>query len=273
MNNPESAEATVSFVQITDTHFGPDKNYARHNYASWPCARDLVEIINNLPTKPDFVIHTGDVATQPGVDAYELAAETFANLDMPIYFVVGNHDRAVDIRRYMSAGPCEYLSDEEGLLTYRFEVNGIEFLTIDARAPDEMDPHGLLSDRQLALVSHELGRSQSPLVLFLHFPVIPVGAPWIDTNALIANGNALHEMLVAARDRLRGVFHGHIHMPAETYRDGVLYSCAASSFANFAAWPGDPGLKISIEPPGYSFVHLTLDRTVIRHYSFPRPSA
>ena len=62
MNPSDTQQGSVSFVQISDTHFGPDILYSRHGSESWPCARDLVEEINHLPTRPDFVIHTGDVA-------------------------------------------------------------------------------------------------------------------------------------------------------------------------------------------------------------------
>ena len=72
------------FVHISDTHFGPDRSYARHGHQAWPCARDLVTLINNLPCQPNFVIHTGDVATNPDTDAYQIAAETFSKLKMPI---------------------------------------------------------------------------------------------------------------------------------------------------------------------------------------------
>jgi 3',5'-cyclic AMP phosphodiesterase CpdA len=59
------------FVHISDTHFGPTTDYTRHGHAPWPCAQELVHIINNLTVKPAFVIHTGDVVTNPHPHAYE----------------------------------------------------------------------------------------------------------------------------------------------------------------------------------------------------------
>jgi 3',5'-cyclic-AMP phosphodiesterase len=82
------------FVQISDTHIGPTQDYERHGYASYPCAERLVELLNNLPVKPEFVIHTGDVVTEPDPRSYRLAAELFARLELPIYYVNGNHDTA-----------------------------------------------------------------------------------------------------------------------------------------------------------------------------------
>lgn len=65
--------------------------------------------------------------------AYQIAAETFSELKMPVYYVMGNHDLAVDIQNYLPVGPCEELGKEDGLLTYRFDMGGYRFLTIDAR--------------------------------------------------------------------------------------------------------------------------------------------
>ena len=81
------------FVHISDTHIGPTAVYQdRHNVAPYPCAERLVEIINKLPTTPDFVIHTGDVVYDPDPAAFALAADLFSRLTVPIYYVNGNHD-------------------------------------------------------------------------------------------------------------------------------------------------------------------------------------
>ncbi len=66
----------VYFVHLSDTHFGPTKEYSRQGHRSLPYARRVIEMINSLPTQPDFVIHTGDVTTHPTEEAYRLAAET-----------------------------------------------------------------------------------------------------------------------------------------------------------------------------------------------------
>jgi hypothetical protein len=90
---------------------------------------------------------------------------------------------------------------------------------------------------------------------------------------LIQNGMDLHRALLPARDRLRGVFHGHVHQPMQTMRDGIVYTCAPSAFAAFSAWPTDVE-HARMDPdflPGYSFVHLLLEQTITHHHTFPRP--
>ena len=142
----------VYFVHISDSHIGPTAEYSRHGFRSQPCVARAVEIINALPTTPDFVIHTGDVVTEPDVRSYRRAAELFGQLKMPVYFVTGNHDRSRDIQRHLPMGPRQILSNHLDVLSYAFEVKGYRFLVLDARGPDEIDPHGVLSEAQLGIL-------------------------------------------------------------------------------------------------------------------------
>jgi 3',5'-cyclic AMP phosphodiesterase CpdA len=264
--------ATVSFVHISDTHFAPSKQHSRDGFIPYPCAVRLVEIINNLPVRPDFVVHTGDVATDPDEAAYVLAAEVFAGLPMPVYYTTGNHDAAWMIRNYLPMGPLQYMVNDPLVLCYCFEVKGYRFLVLDGRAPDHLDPHGLLSEEQLAAVRQEATADGPPLTVFLHFPLWPLNSPWMDTNMLLLNAGALHEALLPARNRLRGVFHGHVHQSMQTIKDGILYTAVPSTYSQFAAWSVDAVARYDpVYPPGFNFVQLLPDQTIVHQHAFSRP--
>lgn len=262
----------IYFVHISDTHVGPAVDYARHGYQSLPCARRAVEMINTMPARPDFVIHTGDVVTHPQVESYKLAAETFRPLNVPIYYCTGNHDTSRDIHDYLPMGPKTDCQADRDVLSYTFEVKGWRFLVLDARAPDEMDPHGLLSDAQLEVIAREATPDGPPLTIFCHFPVLPFNSTWIDQHLLILNGDKLHQMLLPARHRVRGFFYGHIHQTFHTTRDGILYASAPSTFSQFTGWPNEAMVHSDHEAaPGFSGVQLLDDETVIRQHTFLRP--
>jgi hypothetical protein len=74
-----------------------------------------------------------------------------------------------------------------------------------------------------------------------------------------------------ARDRLRGVFYGHIHQNISSMRDGVLYAAAASSWCQFYSYPIPENTKFApdpITPPGFSVVSITDETTFIRRHTF-----
>ncbi|MCB8920797.1 MAG: metallophosphoesterase [Ardenticatenaceae bacterium] len=261
------------FAHISDTHFGPTADYERHGFRPYPCAEALVDTLNALPQKPDFVIHTGDVVTHPDPVSYELAQRVLGRLEMPVYYVTGNHDTAVLIHQNLSFGSKEDLSDDPNLLSYAFEVKGYRFVVLDARAPDDMDPHGLFSAAQLAVVRREAQPQGPPLTIFMHFPIHRMNSIWMDANMMVMNGREFHQSLLPARDRLRGVFYGHVHQSMQTVRDGILYVAAPSAFAQFTAWPDDIAVHPDeVYPPAFNFVHLLPQQTIIHQHVIKRPA-
>jgi Icc protein len=265
------SKETVYFVHLSDTHIGPTPGYARFGQVSLPSAQRLVNIINSLPVTPDFVIHTGDVVTDPDPDSYALAAETFATLEPPIYYVTGNHDSSSDIHRFLPMGPKVDVTTDRSVLSYTFEIKGYRFLVLDAHGSSEIDPHGLLSRDQIDLVRQEASSDGPPLTVFVHFPALPLNSTWMDENVLILNGLEFHEALLPARARLRGVFLGHIHQHTQVMRDGILYVSVASTFHQFSAWPGAEVTGFDPEhPPAYNFIHLLPEQTIIHQHAFPR---
>lgn len=264
--------AACYFVHFSDTHFGPTPAYARHGFRPYPCAEAVVAAINNLPHKPDFIVHTGDVTTHPEPAAYELAREVLGRLEAPVYYVTGNHDTAAAIKQYLTLGPHEPLGDDPDLLSYAFEVKGYRFVVLDARGPDYIDPHGDLPPGQLAAARQEAQPDGPPLTLFLHYPLQPLNSIWMDANMLVLNGQQLHQALLPARDRLRGVFYGHVHQSMQTFRDGILYVAAPSAFAQFQAWPRDTAVQPDpLYPPAFNFVHLLPQQTIVHQHVIERP--
>ncbi|NCF67293.1 MAG: hypothetical protein GWP61_15085 [Chloroflexi bacterium] len=263
---------TLYFVHISDTHFGPTPGYSRHGQVALPCAQRLVDVINDLPVTPDFVIHTGDVVTDPHPASYALAAETFADLRVPIYYVNGNHDAALDIKNYLPMGPKEENTADPGVLSYAFERKGYRFLILDAHGPIEIDPQGYLSESQMEIVRQEARPDGPPLIIFIHYPTLPLDSPWMDKNMLITNGDDFHRALLPARRRLRAVFYGHVHRSMQTIRDGIVYAAVGSTFAQFTAWPNDKIIDYESQAlPAFNFVHLMSQQTIIHQHTFPRP--
>jgi len=258
----------VHFVHISDTHIGPTADYALYGARTLPPLERVVERINALPVKPDFVMHTGDVAAQPDPEAYRLAAGVMDRLSAPVYYVTGNHDRSRDIRAFLRMGPRVDLVEGEDALAYRFGLRGHRMIVLDARGPDSIDPHGLLPEAQLRALRREVEEGDLPLTVFVHFPPGPLGSPWLDGGMLMLNGEDLHQALVAARERLRGVFFGHVHRGMQVFRDGVLYSSVGSTFCQFTAWPSDERPGFEAGGPGcFNFVTLTPEGCVVKEHT------
>lgn len=261
----------LRFIQISDTHIGPSKDFLFQGVNAYNCASRLVETINALPFKPDFLIHTGDITNSPESECYAQAKEVLSKLKVPAYYATGNHDNADLINQYLSMGEKQMLPGADGL-TYTFTKKGFRFIAIDARGPDAIDPHGLVSDSTLKAVERELYPDCPSTLFFTHFPILPLFSPWMDKHLRIINGEELHQLFIRAKDKIRGVFYGHIHHGIQSNKDGISYYSVGSGCFQFASWPNDEEVSFDPEsPPSFNIVTLSENQIIIQQRVFCRP--
>jgi Icc protein len=262
------SDIILRFVHISDTHISSDPGYGREHWQVGHTTRQgaeaLVQQLNNLPFEPDFILHTGDVAFDPDPSAYEAAREILGQVRYPIYYLAGNHDYPVELQRRMTAR-----TDIISPFYYTFEVNGVQFACLDSNGPAE-PPRGFVTEEQIEWLANICSTPDSrPLVVAVHHNILPVGVPWLDDFMRTTNGEAVHQALIPARDRLRGVFFGHVHQNLDMYRDGILYTSVNSSWVQFHGWPDqDKTIEDEAADPGFSVVTLTPNQTYIRRCRF-----
>lgn len=260
----------LTFVHISDTHIHPDPDYTK-DYAevtSYTGAKALVKQINNLPFKPDFVLHTGDVAYDPFPNAYMACRDILGDIKHPVYYVTSNHDKSVALQQHLMAH-----GEPIDPLHYVFELYGVQIVILDSTGSEVEPPRGYVSDYQIGwLTGLCQAKDDRPMVVAVHHNPTPTGVPWLDDFMGIQNGEALHQALLPAKDRIRGVFFGHIHQNLDIYRDGILYCSTLSSWTQFHAWPGmtetasDTGAE-----PGFSVVSIYESHTLVRRHRFALP--
>ena len=255
----------LTFVHISDSHVLTDPTRRGwHRGPSLPGAEALVREIETLPAPIDFVLHTGDVNHDPErEDEYRQSLELYRRLSVPVHFLPGNHDRSVWLQRRLlgreDPGPH---ADQE------FEAGGVQFLLLDSSVAgaDHNAGHGQLEPEQLAWLEGRCAAQDSrPLVVALHHHPLALSVAWLD-DLILRNGEALHEILLSARRRLRCVLYGHIHESLLTLRDGIAYQSVRGSWFQNRTWYGQQ--EISPEPlqwPGYNLVTLTGRDTFVRH--------
>ena len=266
MQRHDENEILLRFVHISDTHISADPAYTLPEADHTPMegARALVQQINSLPFTPDFVLHTGDVAFDPVLEAYQTARDILGQIRFPIYYLIGNHDH-VGLLQQTMLDRAEILRPFD----YEFEVKGVQIVCLDSNGPAKL-PGGSLTAAQLEWLE---GICQAPdtrpLVVAVHHNILPIGAPFWDEFMRMSNGEAFHRVLLAARQRLRGVFFGHVHQATETTRDGILYSSVLSSWYQLHCWPGQAKIEADRgADPGFNVVTITRNQTFIRRHRF-----
>jgi 3',5'-cyclic-AMP phosphodiesterase len=270
-----SKENPLRFVQISDTHINPDTSYNSPYARFTPLvgAKALVKAVNALPFTPDFILHTGDVAFDPIPEVYPFVAEVLGELKAPVYYLRGNHDDVASLQSVLMKR-----SEIQPYLYYEFEAKGVQVLCMDSNGPhNPKNPTGFVTEEQLdwldALCTAD---DERPLVVAIHHNAIPVGVPWLDDWMIIENGEEFHQTVRQARDRLCGVFSGHIHHNYQIMRDGVSYISGASSWANFISYPiaeNTMYIEDLEAEPSFNIVTITDTTTAIRRHSYPLASS
>jgi len=225
----------IRFVHLSDTHIGTSKEFLLHGVNTYFSFQSVLKEIQNLPFKPDFIIHTGDVVSDPDEKSYALFADMVKDISIPIYYVSGNHDDSLMIISGLHIGEREQFMQER--LMYRFDISGHRFLVLDGQGPKEIDPHGTISEEQLQIIENQLTETKHPIIIFIHFPLLPMDCKWVDAKMLLLQGEKLHTLFVKHRDKIRGVFHGHIHRGTVNVRDGIRYQSVGSTSLQFGIMP------------------------------------
>ena len=266
----------MRFIHITDTHIAPQPDFEHYGHPTLANLDVVVDAINALTFPFDFVLHSGDVVEDRSEAAYKVARRSLQRLRAPVYYVAGNHDDADLLRRVLMGGTVA-----GGRLDYEWMVDGVQVAVFDTRGT--RDPAGALTDRQLAGVKALCTPQGPPLVICLHHPPLPLDSLWLDRgwtvpqgvvpNMLLEQGPQFLEAIRPARERIRGVFFGHVHRAYQVVKDGVLFSSAPSAFGQLLTWPDqrDPVPAIH-EPAGFCVVTVTAGETIVRQHAVPRPA-
>lgn len=259
----------IRFIHISDTHIGPTKDFMLRTIPTYPCAEKLLYAINNVPEKPDFVMHTGDVVEMPYDEkGYQLAAKLLSESALPLYHVTGNHDISPLLIKHVPSAEYEKLGAKTEN-SYRFDREGIRFLTLDARGKDEIDPQGELSTGQLEILGAELSRNNK-LIIFIHYPPIQLDSIWIKNKMTVINGEKMHRMLVEHKENVLGVFFGHVHRGMQVVKDGIFYSSVGSPNIQFQAWPSNPeNIYESTGQSYFNYVTIQDNQVTVKEYSIP----
>ncbi len=111
------------FVQISDSHLGFNKPANENVIAT---LQEAVARINTLPTRPAFLIHTGDISHLSKPEEFDAADQILKTVKTDqIFFVPGEHDVLGDNgKQYLE----RYGKDTKGDGWLSFDHSGVHFI-------------------------------------------------------------------------------------------------------------------------------------------------
>jgi 3',5'-cyclic AMP phosphodiesterase CpdA len=210
----------LTFLQISDSHIGFDKPA---NPNAKGTLEEAIERIKAIPTKPAFMIHTGDITHLSKESEFDDAEKIISQAKLDVHYVPGEHDIIdPDIKIYKE----RYGRGTKGSGYYSFDANGVHFIGLVNVANLKGGGMGSLGDEQLEWMEDDLkGRSAStPIVVFAHIPLWAVYPEW--GWGTEDSGRALAYM---KRFGSVTVLNGHIHQVMQKVEGNVTFHTARST--------------------------------------------
>jgi len=160
-----SLNSSFYFVQITDTHLSHKENFER--------TEKIIERINALPFKVEFVVNTGDIFNDniEDANAVKTTVQVFSRLKPPIYYIAGNHDISSEKSKMV------YIKNF-GQLNYVKEINNIVFIFAYTNYAKN-DPNSLNAEFFRWLEDSLKKAGGKPVIIFQH---IPAGQDFYDNS-------------------------------------------------------------------------------------------
>jgi 3',5'-cyclic-AMP phosphodiesterase len=221
-----------SFVQISDSHVGFAKPFNPDARATY---REAVAKIALLPTKPDFIIHTGDVSQLSKDSQFDDADQIIKEAGLPVFHVPGEHDMLDEGNG--AAFLARYGKGSKGAGWYSFNHAGVHFVALVNVANLKAGGMGDLGPEQLAWLKDDLAAfgSSTPVVVFTHIPLWALYPDWG-----WGTDDAGQALTLLRRFGSVTVLNGHIHQVQQKVEGHVAFYTARST-AFPQASPGAPG--------------------------------
>jgi len=218
---PEDAAkvADFTFVQISDTHFGFNKDPNKDPVVT---IQEAIKKVNALPKAPDFVIHTGDVTHLAKPAEFDKAAQVLQGLKAPVFYVPGEHDVVADDTKLFRE---RYGKGTKGLGWQSFDHDGVHFVGLVNVVSLKASGLGVLGKEQIDWLKADLKAlgDSTPVVVFAHMPLWTISEKWgwgTDDSA-----EALAEL---KRFGSVTVLNGHIHQIMQKVEGNMTFHTARS---------------------------------------------
>ncbi|HEV3185418.1 MAG TPA: metallophosphoesterase [Xanthobacteraceae bacterium] len=210
----------LTFLQISDSHMGFDKP-ANPNVTG--TLEEAITKVKALPTKPSFMIHTGDITHLSKPKEFDDADKVISTAGLTVHYVPGEHDIIdEEVKLYRE----RYGKNAKGAGWYSFDDGGVHFIGLVNVVNLKAGGLGTLGDEQLAWLADDLkGKSAStPIVVFAHIPLWVVYEQWG-----WGTGDGARALELLKNFGSVTVLNGHIHQVMQKVEGNVTFHTARST--------------------------------------------
>ena len=210
-----------TFLQMSDSHIGFDK---AANPDALSTLREAVAKVKAMPTKPAFIIHTGDITHLSKPAEFDNADKAFSETGLQMHWVPGEHDIIDEDRG--KAYLDRYGKGSKGAGWYSYDDHGVHFIGLVNVVDLKGGGLGNLGAEQLAWLEADLKAksASTPIVVFSHIPLYVLYKDW---GWGTEDGQRALDFL--KRFGSVTVLNGHIHQLAQKVEGNMTFHTALST--------------------------------------------
>ncbi|MEM9542253.1 MAG: phosphodiesterase [Cyanobacteria bacterium P01_E01_bin.42] len=232
-------------AHITDTHLLSHPRDLLRGCNPWQSLKAVLQDI--AAVQPDYLLLTGDIADAGKSTAYEQAIALIAPLQIPTYWLPGNHDAIAPL---FNCFTHPFFQPPQGTIWEDWQ-----FLSLDSTQAGAQWGEGKLTQESLQKLEKRLQRCSLPALIALHHHPLPIGLDWLDSIALQNADEFL--ALVDRFPHVKLVLFGHIHSPFHRQRGEIDFYGTPSTCVQLHREDD----SISDRQPGFRLLHLHADGT------------
>jgi 3',5'-cyclic-AMP phosphodiesterase len=222
-------------AQLSDIHIGGPNAGSGERFSM------ALSEINQMSSRPDLVLLTGDVTHNGTIEEWTELRERLSELVVPWEAIPGNHDRKIaDLagHRTIDAGPLRLI-----LLDTSSDV--------------------FSADDSVWLENELARRPGDPTVIAIHQPPFETGIWWMDCVGL--KGAELFESIVRRHACVIKVLSGHVHRLIQTnWGSCSLWVCPSTAVSVAADLDPDHDPAETAEAPTFS-LHAYTGKGIVSH--------
>ena len=197
-----SNKGYVKVLQITDTHlFSDDEQEIFGVKSNKQLNKCLDHLISSDLNNTDYIFLTGDVSQDETIKSYEIIAEKLSSLNIPVYWIPGNHDD----QNIMSG---VFKQHRNFFHERSLSFPGWHIIFMHSNSPGV--PEGYFLEEEIRALSKEIQscKNDVKIGIVMHHHPYPVGTPLMDKYIL---QNNIDFWNIIEHTRVSLVICGHVH--------------------------------------------------------------
>ncbi|XZN98357.1 MAG: 3',5'-cyclic-AMP phosphodiesterase [Microcoleus sp.] len=235
-------------AQITDTHLFAEPDRTWKGLSTAHTLKAVLEHLQQIQPQPDLLLLTGDLSQDETPESYELLASLISPLNIPAYWIPGNHDNFLVMQQILDKPP---ISPEKS-----WNLGNWQFLLLSS--VEAGCSGGRISPESLDWLDSQLQQTGDRAVtIALHHHPLTIDCEIMD-GMMLHNADEFFA-IVDRYPQVKIVLCGHIHQEFHQHRGSVTYLGTPSTCIQLL--PKSHPIIVDHIPPGFRLLELAIDGT------------